>query len=301
MSSKRVFVGHHLVEEIAVKGEKVTRLRCVRCGLEVPLTEVDKLLSTPCKEAEKALRERPKAAETLKRKLVGGLMGFGVSALGWAPTITLILYAASFILYAVHRLEFMELSDVVKMVFRAEPVNPMPIALGLGILGVAGLFMVSRWLAKSYLIMCGVLAAMAGILSAVSALATGTSTGSAAGHALSELLVMAFTFFVSKLELLYLVIRAWLASNLETILAIAAAMNLLSALAFYVDKRQAEEGGRRIPERSLVRYSVVGGGLGALATALLIRHKTRHEELLVEIAIYTAIFMAFVILAVMGP
>ena len=297
MNSKRVFVGDHLVEEIAVKGEKVTRLRCVRCGLEVPLTEADKLLSTPCKGVENALRERPKAVETLKR----GLMGFGVSVLGWAPTITLILYAASFILYAFHRLEFMGLSDVVKMVFRAEPVNPMPIALGLGILGVAGLFMVSRWLAKSYLIMCGVLAAMAGILSAVSALATGISTGSTAGHALSELLVMAFTFFVSKLELLYLVIRAWLASNLETILAIAAAMNLLSALAFYVDKRQAEEGGRRIPERSLVRYSVVGGGLGALTTALLIRHKTKHEELLMEIAIYTGIFMAFVILAVVGP
>ena len=222
MSSKRMFAGDHLVEEIAVRGGKVARLRRIRCGLEVPLTEADKLLSTPCKGTEKAVREGPKAAGALKRELVGGLMGFGVSAL-------------------------------------------------------------------------------AGILSAVSALAMGISTGSAAGHGLNELLMMAFTFFVSKLELLYLVIRAWLASNTETILAMAAAMNLPSVLALYVDKRQAEEGGRRIPERSLVRYLVAGGGLRALAAVLLIRHKTKYEGLLMEIAIYTAPFMAFIILAVVGP
>jgi len=58
-SRKTYVIGEHEVEEVVVEGEEVARLRCVRCGLEVSLTEADKLISTPCG----APAERPKEAE----------------------------------------------------------------------------------------------------------------------------------------------------------------------------------------------------------------------------------------------
>ena len=56
---KTYAIGDHEVEEVVVEGEEVARLRCVKCGLEVSLTEADKLLSTPCGVPA----ERPKEAE----------------------------------------------------------------------------------------------------------------------------------------------------------------------------------------------------------------------------------------------
>lgn len=48
---------------------------------------------------------------------------------------------------------------------------------------------------------------------------------------------------------------------------------------------------RRIPEKTFVRFSMFGGGLGTLLTMFLIRHKTKeHMGLLAKIALFTTLW-----------
>lgn len=46
---------------------------------------------------------------------------------------------------------------------------------------------------------------------------------------------------------------------------------------FWMDKRYAEAGRRRIPEASLLLMAAVGGTPGALAARQMFRHKTRKQ------------------------
>lgn len=56
-----------------------------------------------------------------------------------------------------------------------------------------------------------------------------------------------------------------------------AVVNLTTFAAFGFDKRAAERGDWRIPERRLLSLAAAGGGLGAAAAQRLFRHKTRKE------------------------
>ena len=44
-----------------------------------------------------------------------------------------------------------------------------------------------------------------------------------------------------------------------------------------LDKRRAEAGLRRVPESTLLRWAFLGGALGTVAAARLVRHKTRKQ------------------------
>ena len=61
----------------------------------------------------------------------------------------------------------------------------------------------------------------------------------------------------------------------ETVLLLAIPLNFINFLLFAYDKFQAKQGGWRIPERSLLGLTLLGGGIGGLAGMLLFRHKTR--------------------------
>ncbi len=60
-------IGDHVVQEVVVEGQPVTWVKCLLCGAEAPLTELNKLKEKPCKvprkegETEEA-KEKPEPA-----------------------------------------------------------------------------------------------------------------------------------------------------------------------------------------------------------------------------------------------
>ena len=61
------------------------------------------------------------------------------------------------------------------------------------------------------------------------------------------------------------------------VLAYFIAINLVSALAFSVDKRRAVRGEWRISESTLLAIVMLGGSPGAVVAQHILRHKTRKE------------------------
>ncbi len=55
-----------------------------------------------------------------------------------------------------------------------------------------------------------------------------------------------------------------------------AAANLLAFLLMGVDKGRARRHGRRIPEKTLFLFPLLGGALGGVAGMYVFHHKTRH-------------------------
>lgn len=55
-----------------------------------------------------------------------------------------------------------------------------------------------------------------------------------------------------------------------------AALSLLAFILYGVDKRKAKRGLWRIPEKTLLLTSFLGGALGGLAAMQIFRHKTKH-------------------------
>jgi len=56
---------------------------------------------------------------------------------------------------------------------------------------------------------------------------------------------------------------------------------ILSVYSFFMmgyDKRQAKNGGWRVPERTLWIIAILGGGVGAYAGMQTFRHKTKHTS-----------------------
>ena len=63
---------------------------------------------------------------------------------------------------------------------------------------------------------------------------------------------------------------------LASILALIA-VNLITMLRFWEDKKRAVAGERRIPEAHLLSLALIGGSPGALAARQMFRHKTRKQ------------------------
>jgi len=55
------------------------------------------------------------------------------------------------------------------------------------------------------------------------------------------------------------------------------AINALTILAWWLDKRAAKWGFRRIPENSLLFISLLGGSVGGVIASKVLRHKTRKQ------------------------
>ena len=56
---------------------------------------------------------------------------------------------------------------------------------------------------------------------------------------------------------------------------------------------------RRIPEKTFVRFSMIGGGFGTLGAMLTVRHKTKeHQALLLKITGFTLVWCVLAIIAI---
>lgn len=66
---------------------------------------------------------------------------------------------------------------------------------------------------------------------------------------------------------------------MELLLYWLIAANLIGFILMVWDKSSAEAGRWRVAEETLIVWSLIGGSLGTLAAAQLIRHKTRKQPI----------------------
>ena len=75
--------------------------------------------------------------------------------------------------------------------------------------------------------------------------------------------------------------------------------NIIAFTLYGLDKYLAKEGKRRISEKSLIFWAVIGGSIGAFLGMQIFRHKTQHKKfrygvpaiLLVQIAVAIYLFL----------
>ena len=81
-----------------------------------------------------------------------------------------------------------------------------------------------------------------------------------------------------------------------------AAINILAAIIVIYDKSISKlpRGSiRRIPEKTFVNLSIIGGGIGTLLAMFWIRHKTKsHDGLLLRIGVFAAVWVVLILLTV---
>ena len=63
------------------------------------------------------------------------------------------------------------------------------------------------------------------------------------------------------------------------------AASAIGAAVCIYDKLAASRGWRRVPERTLFFWALIGGGPGVYAAMLLIRHKTLHRSFMLGIPV----------------
>jgi uncharacterized membrane protein YsdA (DUF1294 family) len=72
-------------------------------------------------------------------------------------------------------------------------------------------------------------------------------------------------------------------------------VNLITAAAYAIDKRAAQHGQRRIPERTLYLLNLAGGVVGAWLVFFGMRHKTRHLSFWIVQSLCTVLYIAVTI------
>ena len=63
--------------------------------------------------------------------------------------------------------------------------------------------------------------------------------------------------------------------TIKSIIIYFIVINIIGLLAMWIDKRRAKRGAWRIPENTLLLFTVLGGGIGTIAGMYIFRHKTK--------------------------
>lgn len=79
------------------------------------------------------------------------------------------------------------------------------------------------------------------------------------------------------------------------ILGYFAVLSILAFAMMGIDKKQAKQRGRRIPEKNLWSAAIFGGGIGAYFGMMKFRHKTKHTNFRVGFLMLAAIDAALLI------
>lgn len=72
-------------------------------------------------------------------------------------------------------------------------------------------------------------------------------------------------------------------------------INLLGFLIMFIDKRKAEKGSWRIPEKTLFLFTWLGGGIGTIAGMYTFRHKTQKKKFTIGMPIILTLEIIFLI------
>ena len=72
-------------------------------------------------------------------------------------------------------------------------------------------------------------------------------------------------------------------------------INLVTFLTFGADKRRAQRGKRRVPERTLFMLALCGGSLGAVYGMVGFRHKRRHKRFRVGVPLLLLVHAVLVV------
>ena len=75
------------------------------------------------------------------------------------------------------------------------------------------------------------------------------------------------------------------------------AINLITFILYGVDKRRAQKGAWRIPEKTLLMGTWLLGGVGAWLAMRVFRHKTKHLAFQVSAPVGAALSVAVMLLA----
>ncbi len=67
------------------------------------------------------------------------------------------------------------------------------------------------------------------------------------------------------------------------------ALTFIGIVAMWMDKRSAQAGTRRTPEKTLFLIACVGGSVGIWIGMYLFRHKTKHRQFTIGIPIIIAV------------
>ncbi len=105
------------------------------------------------------------------------------------------------------------------------------------------------------------------------------------GHGVGDLFLAGLYFLLGLSHRLVGLAGEWAGGQPLQMLAVVAFVNAVAVLIMWVDKRQAEREGYRVPEKAILRYAALGGAFGLYAGAFAFRHKTQHMALLAEIGL----------------
>lgn len=83
--------------------------------------------------------------------------------------------------------------------------------------------------------------------------------------------------------------------NFKNIFLYLLIINLLGFLIMYIDKRKAEKGKWRIPEKTLFMFTWLGGGIGTIAGMYKFRHKTMKKKFTIGMPVILELETAFLL------
>ncbi len=76
-------------------------------------------------------------------------------------------------------------------------------------------------------------------------------------------------------------------------------MSLITFIAFAMDKGRAIRNEWRIPEKTLILLSLIGGALGGFLGMQIYRHKTKHMKFKILVPLFLIIHIVLIVLILM--
>ncbi len=83
--------------------------------------------------------------------------------------------------------------------------------------------------------------------------------------------------------------------NLRNIVIYLVIINVIGFLLMFIDKKKAEHGAWRIPEKTLFLATLLGGGIGTISGMYIFRHKTKKLKFTIGLPVILILEVVLVI------